>query len=393
MTDVKPEEGAEPLFSIKLRSGATFSPKDLDEVSGWIAREDAAWQWLEQAQKKDRQIQYIVDAQFHRRGDLRNAIANAQKAVAAGQGPNAYANAIGEPLRARYEKLHAFTVEDPAGQFIIKTAGNDPVVAAHLLWGLLDKPLQATDQPVSQHRGQVLASLYSLGYAAPPESQAAAWKEIRKRLEIEQGELRQSAAEISVSHGKLRQLIASESEKLDKERESRVEEHSKIVADHKQEMENIRKAFKTETSLRSAVIYLKEKGESHRNLAIAFGAAGVTVGTVAALAGLHIGFSVLNDEAQLGIPKIAAAAFVITLAFWLLRVLVRSLLGHMHLAQDMGARAVLVQTYIALIAEGGAIEGEDREKVISLVFRPTSDGFVRDDAAPPGWLSFLTGNR
>lgn len=38
----------------------------------------------------------------------------------------------------------------------------------------------------------------------------------------------------------------------------------------------------------------------------------------------------------------------------------------------------------------GGIKDEDRKHIISLVFRPTSDGLVRDDAAPPGWLNWLT---
>jgi hypothetical protein len=43
-----------------------------------------------------------------------------------------------------------------------------------------------------------------------------------------------------------------------------------------------------------------------------------------------------------------------------------------------------------LIAEGGARKNRDRAMLVGLVFRPTTDGLVRDDATPPGIWDLLT---
>jgi hypothetical protein len=42
-----------------------------------------------------------------------------------------------------------------------------------------------------------------------------------------------------------------------------------------------------------------------------------------------------------------------------------------------------MQTYLALLREGGGLKDDDRELILKILFRPFSDGMVRDDAAPP----------
>jgi len=396
LTNDANQESTEPLFTIKLRSGGTFSPHSLTEVTEWLARQDAAFQWLMEARKKDRQIDYIINVQFSHRGELQNAVANATNAIRQEQGPEAYALALSHPLRQRYERELAFTTDDPAGQFIIRIAKESSVTAAHLLWALLDRAPQGTEHPALQQRGIVLAALYTLGYENVPKSHSAAWAEVRQTISKEHEDLRKSSAEISsqyvAAQARIEEMLATQAKRFDDIEIERGEKYSELVSGHEGEMENIRKAFKTGLALHSAVTYLKERAQFHSTQKWSYAKTASAVAIVTAVLVGVIAFWIIGEKSVSPV-QIAAAAFAATLTFWLLRILVRSLLSNMHLEQDLAARAVLVQTYLALIAEGGAIPGEDREKVIALVFRPTSDGLVRDDAAPPGWLSFMTGNR
>jgi len=77
-----------------------------------------------------------------------------------------------------------------------------------------------------------------------------------------------------------------------------------------------------------------------------------------------------------------------TLLFWTARLMTRLYLGNVHLANDAHERAILIKTYLALNIDGKATE-EDRALMLATVFRPSTDGVVRDDAAPiinPGAL-------
>ncbi len=70
-----------------------------------------------------------------------------------------------------------------------------------------------------------------------------------------------------------------------------------------------------------------------------------------------------------------------TTIFWAGRVLVRLFLSEHHLAGDAEERAVMAQTYLALVNEDKA-DKEDRHIVLETLFRHSTDGIVKDDAAP-----------
>lgn len=73
--------------------------------------------------------------------------------------------------------------------------------------------------------------------------------------------------------------------------------------------------------------------------------------------------------------------FWTTTIFWAGRVLVRLFLSEHHLAGDAEERAVMAQTYLALVNEDKA-DKQDRHIVLETLFRHSTDGIVKDDAAP-----------
>ena len=70
-----------------------------------------------------------------------------------------------------------------------------------------------------------------------------------------------------------------------------------------------------------------------------------------------------------------------TIAFWIGRILLRMYLSGHHLATDAEERRTMIMTFLAL-AKSKSVQDADRNLILTALFRPGSDGIVKDDAAP-----------
>lgn len=53
-----------------------------------------------------------------------------------------------------------------------------------------------------------------------------------------------------------------------------------------------------------------------------------------------------------------------------------------HLGVDARSRESMAHTYLALLDNDGATDEKDRAIVLAALFRPVTDGLVKDDALP-----------
>lgn len=100
-------------------------------------------------------------------------------------------------------------------------------------------------------------------------------------------------------------------------------------------------------------------------------------------------FGSLSDATKFtGNMALSTALFILisTAVIWAIRILVRLYLSEHHLSIDAAQRETMTMTYLAMMEEGAA-DKEQREKIIEALFRPTSDGLVKDDALPSWMLS------
>lgn len=158
----------------------------------------------------------------------------------------------------------------------------------------------------------------------------------------------------------------------------------------------VEKQYREAMRLKAPVEYWQEKAAAHEEKATSYRA---TVRTAATWGGAAV-FSVLAlitgaaIKLPAGTPIAAYAslaafgALTTTAVLWLVRILVRLFLSQHHLALDARERATMALTYLALTGDGKA-EEKDRTLVLTSLFRPTSDGIVKDDAAPDVGLSSL----
>jgi hypothetical protein len=77
----------------------------------------------------------------------------------------------------------------------------------------------------------------------------------------------------------------------------------------------------------------------------------------------------------------SSTLFAVTLFFWLVRFMIRMMMTEHHLAIDADARATMAETYLALTKVGETLK-EERAIVLAALFKPVTDGLVRDDGMP-----------
>ena len=77
----------------------------------------------------------------------------------------------------------------------------------------------------------------------------------------------------------------------------------------------------------------------------------------------------------------------LVLGIWCIRLCVRNYLAALHQGADAAERAVMVQTYLALLRDEEIAKNPELTKpmlpaMLQAIFRHASDGYVRDDAIP-----------
>jgi hypothetical protein len=165
------------------------------------------------------------------------------------------------------------------------------------------------------------------------------------------------------------------------------------LALHKNEMEELRRLYVEQMKLQAPVKYWEDKRDLHARLAQITGGLSF-VGIAGAAATLAWKGNVLLASLQSdGTPdswRIGILVLLGLFAVWGIRLVVRMFLSNLHLQTDAAERAVMVQTYLSLLEGGGLDDGEDRRLILQALFRPASDGIVKDEGIPASVFEMLT---
>jgi hypothetical protein len=174
---------------------------------------------------------------------------------------------------------------------------------------------------------------------------------------------------------------------------SRAQTFDTLVDEHKAAMEGLRKTFREEIALRAPAAYWRTKQVGHRWMAGATGAfafGGIAAAMVVISQGVQ---NLLGATAPGQFPEIWRLSLVVLIgvfAVWAVRLVVRMFLSHLHLAGDAAERVVMVQTYLSLLEGDRLTTKEDRQLILQALFRPASDGIVKDDGVPASFVELLT---
>jgi hypothetical protein len=129
-------------------------------------------------------------------------------------------------------------------------------------------------------------------------------------------------------------------------------------------------------------------------------AVGSLVWLAAALIGLYFSADYLISSTETilvggyPLPKVplwhlAIVAVLLTIYFWVTRILARILVSQIHLHSDASERVVMAMTYLALLRDNKGPKDEDRQLILQTLFRPSATGMVKEEALPPGFFEWL----
>ena len=180
---------------------------------------------------------------------------------------------------------------------------------------------------------------------------------------------------------------------FDRLQTERFDKFQELMANHTTQVEALKNTYREELGLRAPAEYWASKSKSHTKTSWIFGClsfGGIGAASVGLAWLVHDLIKNTNGTAPPENWRLALLALVAFFAVWAIRLVVRIFLSSLHLASDASERVVMVKTYLAL-SEGNQIDSkENRQTILNALFRPATDGIVKDEAAPPGMFEMLS---
>ena len=244
------------------------------------------------------------------------------------------------------------------------------------------------------------------------------WKEVASELHRNHLSLQQAHSELSVGLEKAKEGQASLQEQLEEARQyastlvARATQeldihHQQTLEDFKKALETAQAAFTEQQAIRAPVDLWKEKQTEHvtaRKVSFALFVGGL----VAAAAFILLLILLLVTQSQFistllapvgcdptnpatncsgfslkGALVAGGVLTLFTLFLWFIRLQMKLYLAERHLALDARERLAIAQSYLGLVREGDVSEEakEQRALVYAALFRPASDGTVKDEGS------------
>lgn len=406
--------------------------KTIAKLQAWIAEERNFWSWLDQRRQTlgsawetfwrfDSQIKNELSGQTQRwnqfiseRNQLEERLKSEglsdQEKLSATERIEILSNecrVILENMRSRistnvqneivHNRLHLLRTE-PESQYLAEIAATDADAAAHALSYFLAR--NRNEQ--GEFKGRMLAALYSenLNRKVRPDQTAfksaiTTWTEeladFKARYETQEEEF----SDILQKH--------QDSEEAWKKRHDQLaEDFGTMRTNAETELKTLKDTYDAFMQLEAPREYWEKKRIEHaKGKKIMGWASGIAAVIGAGVLGIVAWFLLPVHHPSSSIPWQQIGFFFLASTFilWLVRLLVRLMLSHIHLHADAREREVMISTFLALIHRQESREGlkkEDIALVLAPIFRPSTSGVIKDDGGPQSFgdlLSTLTGGR
>ena len=402
-----PAPRPEPLFELDLGdNGGLVAPSSFEELSSWLQAEHSFWNWaIQRSQGNHEQgfrqahshlgqaLQQLNEAQQHQTSNpehSRNRLATCKSQI--------------EEAFLRRRLPHSSTPQAKRIDNYRQRAGDR---AASFMLGTHVHPDQGHHfQPndLDSWRGLVegivegfatvdtLAQDWTTGAGVSFEQLRVKAEELVGTKAVALDALHRQYASISSA---VESTSTKQSDDFSAAQAERDKAFASLLEEHKQGVETLRKTFREEIALRAPADYWETKRKGHRTLAWITG--GLSFAGIAGAA-LVLGWQIhdlLASTPSGRTPdtwRLAVLILIGLFAVWGVRLIVRMFLSHMHLMTDAGERVVMVKTYLSLLEGDRLASKEDRQLILQALFRPATDGIVKDEGIPPSYLEMLTRN-
>jgi Family of unknown function (DUF6161) len=388
-----------PLFEIDLGSAhGKYVFNDIEEIEMFVEREKSQWSWVasvESSKPRNFNVSSWIATSLN---GLTSAIAGLKA------GTPLESSGLSDAFRTCFSENKIPVSETKLAKFI-ELLRRDDTEQAYLCLDFLGTGAQHATHSVDKFRaglavsslleGQnsktpsaVKSSLTALEKGFRAKSEELARLTIAQKLDFERQKDRFDALEKTAT-ARIKKAAKALGDRSIKHNRERVSELTQAGREAIESLKNTEKTYSEFMTLSAPVKYWKDKSTKHFSQAtrlkwalIMFAVIGgglliYEIGNISAKALL------IDEKAHPAgyWSQITVGVIFATIAFWIARIMTRLFLSQNHLAIDAEERATMVETYLALINNGFA-EKEDRHIVLQSLFRPTSDGIVKDDAAP-----------
>jgi hypothetical protein len=395
--------------------GGKFSWKSLDDVIGWINNLSNDWSWLPSVPfGATNSAWHTISVNL---GEAANNLRQADSYHLLGQNAEPYFSTAKSQLESLLTNNPWLIVGSPRQLFIESLrAGQRIQEAAVLVAHWMNMDLTSVPTPVVV-QALLTKELYERGIKDRVRTESAGLKKLFGEAQTTLDESRASVQEQRNHFETVAQnLLIFEQEALlqfTDAQGSREKDWSGLKEKLDADIERVKQTYKTELALAAPVDYWEKKRERHSKWTVYSGLILVCAMILAAWL-LHgeiqsvgtafeqaeaVAATVSNKESEFSLKKIlqfsttwkvGSLLLIATLAFWVLRIVVRIFLSNMHLEHDAAERVTMAKTYLALLSEGHLPPGDSINTILAALFRPTGDGFVRDEGIPPGTIDWFT---
>lgn len=396
---------ANSLFSINFEgNGGTFAPKTANDIQTWVQKELAFWSWLQNTPggHHDQGLRQCI-------GQLQNIANQTQQAAQYEKSnPAQFQNNLNElqnQLTAIYISTnfpHSSTplakrIEEYRSEYKDNAASFFASVFVALQNGSTFHP-----QNLDSWHGLIEGIIEKFNLTNPvpkgkKQASEASFEQLRLKTENLLGDKTANLEDLHREYATLRDHIQEISNKqsgsFDEIQTARVTQFNALVVTHTTEMESLRKTFREEIALRAPADYWETKRAGHIKMAwiagvLSFGGIALS-GTIFAtqIQGM------LQSTAPNSTPESFRLALLATIGLftiWAIRLVVRMYLSNLHLATDASERVVMVKTYLSLLEGNRLTSNEDRQLILQALFRPATDGLVKDEGIPPSFLELMS---
>lgn len=400
---IPPVAPAPALFTLDLgANGGVFAPTTGQELHDWIIREHTFWQWNDSHQSNHS----FRNAIEFGREQLKRAASTIQGHLyEESVSPDSFLQQVGHiqnylndvfqvrqfphsstPLANRVDQIRQRDMNEAQAYLFANIPwngtmfdGRDTASWRGFIEGLSEKfgLLPASEEQQQAAKRSMDALLESTGQTLGEKM--SAYGELHRNYD----ELAKKIADTEARHQTDFAALIDASQK----------QHDEAVEAHQVEMKVLQKTFSEAMTLRAPVDYWNERKSRHEARSkvtgrFAFGS----------MAGLAIGLGgtaywVLSNLTSEGKPeawRVAVIGLVGVLGVWAVRLIVRLFLSNAHLATDADERVTMVKTYLALMEADKLPTDDDKKLILQALFRPASDGMVKDEGLPHPALEFLT---
>lgn len=367
------------ILKMDLGANGVYTFRTLEEIEAWLQSERNFWAWLggQAGQQPAHQLWQNYNQLWN---NVTDSINNARQRMEQSDFQN-YIDQIDSYCQPTYRNNTLFHSSNPSATFLDNLKQEKPLVAACAACYLLG--LGINPQLPQSIEGAFEALKFREGITCNIDTEKLRLEELSKSFsEVREG--------YKSDLNELQNEFEAIAEAIEAARAEQQEKFDTLIKDSETKLTDIQDTYDKKLSLQSSVTYWNNKYKKHLKFSCVFG----IVTALSALAGVYCIKIQLNEvlkqaaETTKSSPnadylRIGMVIILATFVLWFVRILVRILLSHLHLGSDANERVTMIQTYLALLREGNSLQENEKQLILQTLFRPSSDGIVKDDGAPP----------